>query len=141
MVSPEIWGPPYWKYLHILTLCYEKESSSEQKKQLFVDFSKNIPCEDCKRHFVHLLENEIDFEKHTAFHISVHLHNRVNERLNKGVLYTEDEARQELLHPPSKHGTSTGTVFGMLLLLLVFLFCVFVYWKSKPVDKIDNFSN
>lgn len=89
-MDPEIWGPPAWKFIHLLSLNYPNKPSFEDKynyKQFILSLQKVLPCEACARHFKQNIENS-DFEKilksrETLFEWFVDVHNSINKQNKK----------------------------------------------------------
>lgn len=81
-------GNSSWRLLHTILARYPETPSEEQKmvlKQFITLFAQIYPCGDCARHFQKLLQKfppQIGSRK-TAALWGCHIHNKVNERLNK----------------------------------------------------------
>jgi uncharacterized CHY-type Zn-finger protein len=53
-MTPDIWGPIFWKTLHIASLGYIDKPTPRQKKniQLFYESMVDVlPCEICRKHY------------------------------------------------------------------------------------------
>jgi hypothetical protein len=89
-MDPEIWGPPAWKFIHLLSLNYPNKPSFEDKynyKEFILSLQKVLPCETCARHFKKNIENS-DFEKilksrESLFEWFVDVHNSINKQNKK----------------------------------------------------------
>lgn len=89
-LSPDVWGPPFWFFLHTITMTYPNHPNSVTKKKYY-EFIQNLPL------FLPIEKMGNDFEKMldeypvTAYLDSresfikwMHfIHNKINERLEK----------------------------------------------------------
>ncbi len=90
-LSPDVWGPSFWKTIHYVSLGYPDNPSSQDKKNysIFYNTLDNIiPCFQCainyKDHLKELpLSQEFLKNPQTLFLWTVKLHNIVNKHLNK----------------------------------------------------------
>ncbi len=96
-LDPDLWGPPFWAFLHNISFTYPNHPNAITKKKYY-DFVHSIPLfipvEQMSSNFAKLLEkypvtpyldNKESFVRWTWF-----LHNKVNEQLEKpGVSLSE----------------------------------------------------
>jgi hypothetical protein len=88
-MTPEKWGPPMWKFLHVVTFTYPKNPSLITKKKYFSfikDFKNVIPCQTCREGYVKAIKDfniEILKNPETFSRWMVKVHNRVNKKLGK----------------------------------------------------------
>ncbi|EEQ38315.1 putative FAD-linked sulfhydryl oxidase [Clavispora lusitaniae] len=81
-------GNSAWHLLHTVLARYPDEPTEKEKstlKQFILLFSQVYPCGDCARHFQKLLKKyppQVGSRKIAAVW-GCHIHNKVNERLNK----------------------------------------------------------
>lgn len=88
------WGPPIWRYLHLMTFLYPQtkpptEAERARYSALFQAVAATLPCENCRKHF----QEHVDSAAFRAALTSsedlalakwlVEVHNSVNKRLNK----------------------------------------------------------
>lgn len=90
IITPKIWGPYLWNFLHYLSYNLFDNLDFNQKKQIFLFFISLeyiIPCKICKTHYkIYLRENMINEEKINKSYLIkwvCDLHNNINKRLNK----------------------------------------------------------
>ena len=96
-LNPEIWGPPYWFFLHTIVLCYPNHPNAVTKKKYY-DFISNlplfIPIDNIASQFSKLLDkypvtpyldSKESFIKWMHF-----IHNKINEYLEKPKLSLND---------------------------------------------------
>lgn len=76
-------GPRLWRSLH--AFAFNWNGNEEEARRFLLDFSNNIPCGDCRKHWLEFLEQyPIDLSSTEAFfNWTVKLHNVVNARLEK----------------------------------------------------------
>lgn len=93
----DIWGPPFWHFLHMIAMKYPENPNNTMKKKYY-DFINNIPIfipnEKMSNNFANLiteypvspyLDNNISLSKWMHF-----IHNKINELLNKPLLSYEE---------------------------------------------------
>ena len=103
-ITPDIWGPVGWKFIHFVALAYPQKPTEIQKTQYktFFDSIKNIlPCIICsnnyKKHLEELpLSDEVLKDKESLVHWTIDMHNLVNEENGKKKL-TYEEAIELML--------------------------------------------
>jgi len=104
-ITPEIWGPHGWKFMHYVALAYPAKPTPEQKNEykIFFESIQNIlPCGMCsynyKKHLKELpmddkvLESNINLLKWT-----IDMHNKVNVQNGKRE-YTSEEVVNLLIN-------------------------------------------
>ena len=91
MGATDAWGPPMWKTIHFVALGYENKFPTPSDviayETFFHTLADVIPCHVCAGHYREELE-DLPLKPYlesgpTLFEWTVHLHNRVNERLGK----------------------------------------------------------
>ncbi len=90
ILSPEVWGPHYWFFLHTVALTYPHRPNDITKKK-FYEFIQNLPLfmpiEESASEFIKLLDKypvQPYLDSRDAFVRWVHfIHNKVNEHLEK----------------------------------------------------------
>ena len=58
-MGPAIWGPLFWKTMHIVSLGYSPSPTSEEKEGVaafYESLATAIPCPICKEHYAHFLK-------------------------------------------------------------------------------------
>lgn len=97
--NPEIWGPPTWYVIHILSYTYN-EDYKDQYKRFFDVFKKIIPCPHCKKDYNEYIETTpIDLSgKEKFIKWTSDLHNYVNNKKNKQQ-YNQDYIDHFYLNP------------------------------------------
>jgi Erv1 / Alr family len=100
--DPKIWGPHFWKILHIGSLHYPNNPSQEvqdRMKWFIRGIPVMLPCDECFDHAnAHIIRQEpnlsvIASSKNNLFQFFVDFHNYVNKRHGKKQ-YTYDEAKR-----------------------------------------------
>lgn len=90
-ISPEIFGPPMWRTIHIL--CYAApEVLTPKKREKYMTFflllAEFLPCDECREHFLTLITKQVPLEAAmqsgtSLFRWSYEAHKNVNTRLGK----------------------------------------------------------
>jgi hypothetical protein len=85
-MSPSIWGPPIWNFLHTLASKIKEDKYTELSGQLFFYIQKictNLPCPECSQHARQFL-GKVIFKRVSTKSDLINLlflfHNAVNKR-------------------------------------------------------------
>ena len=126
-----IWGPPFWKTLHIICHHYPLQPNSIMKKKMY-DFFHNLPVflpdHSIGDKFGEILDQypiKPYLDSRNTLCKWIHfIHNQINIRLNKPQL-SYKEYIKEYTYTPSKPTTSnyfkyTGILFITILLVIIF---------------------
>lgn len=90
-ISPLIWGPGAWSFLHSVACTYPVAPTELQKRQYYtfmLALGNVLPCPSCREHYKKMLVEQ-NFcighlrDRETFFQFIFHLHNIVNTRLHK----------------------------------------------------------
>lgn len=138
--SPQLFGPPSWKFLHYIAYGYPETASSglQQKTLQFFDaLPYLLPCERCGEHLHENFKNNSPVEsvktRDGMINYINHLHNVVNQQLGKPVM-SRQESEQELFGSSSSNGKKFVTA-NYIVMLLVFIIGIFI----GSVLKYQNF--
>lgn len=89
---PSVWGPHFWKTLHISAVHYPENPSSivrERMKGRILAIPYELPCINCLSHAIAFIEerrnklDEIVSNRHSLGRFYVDFHNKVNKRYGK----------------------------------------------------------
>jgi len=91
MVTPNIWGPHGWKFIHYVTLSYPVFPNQENKdnyKKFFIALQHVLPCHKCRKHYKENLEqfplNDLVLSNNeNLVKWGIDLHNYINNLHNK----------------------------------------------------------
>lgn len=94
IITPEVWGPHGWKFIHYVTLGYPENPTQAQKekyKAFLVLFKDVLPCSLCANHYGENLQklpltDEIMSSKENLIKWAIDIHNIVNESKNKPII-------------------------------------------------------
>ena len=97
-ISPPLWGPGAWKFIHYIALAYPENPSTKEKenyKNFFMNLQNVLPCQNCSEHYgKNLQKYSLDQalnNSQSLFRWTVDIHNEVNKDLNKKI-YSYEEA-------------------------------------------------
>jgi len=137
--SPDVWGPPYWFFLHTVAESYPLYPTSSTKRKYY-DLIQNmplfIPVEEIGNKFSDLLDKypvTPYLDKKDSFVRWIHfIHNKINHSLGKEEISLQmalDKYREQY-KPRSYHVTKglslrKHLVYGALVLSLLFLILVY----------------
>ena len=87
-VGPSVWGPIFWKTMHIVSLGYSESPSNEEQQaaiQFYESLIHMIPCPICKEHYLQnitkLPVRNAVANRDTLVSWVFTMHNMVNEQL------------------------------------------------------------
>ncbi len=94
IITPEVWGPHGWKFIHYVTLAYPENPTQAQKekyKAFLVLLKDVLPCSLCANHYAENLQklplsDEVLSSKENLIKWGIDIHNIVNESKNKPVV-------------------------------------------------------
>jgi len=139
-LDPEVWGPPFWFFLHTITMTYPHHPNAVTKKKYY-EFVQNLPlflpneamCNDFSKLLdrypvAPYLDNRESFIKWMHF-----IHNKVNEKLEKPKIsldafyasyYEAYENRQQkdLKYQAILEKGLYAVILGTLFFLIVYLY-------------------
>lgn len=95
-MGPAIWGPLFWKTMHIVSLGYSLTPTSEEQEGVaafYESLTTAIPCPICKHHYAHFLKempvrNAVQ-NRDTLIEWVFEIHNKVNTELGKATFTWE----------------------------------------------------
>jgi hypothetical protein len=101
LITPEVWGPHGWKFIHYVTLGYPENPTLAQKekyKAFLVLLKDVLPCSLCANHYGENLQklpltDEIMGSKENLIKWAIDIHNIVNESKNKPIIKYIDARR------------------------------------------------
>ncbi len=94
LITPEVWGPHGWKFIHYVTLGYPENPTPAQKekyKAFLVLLKDVLPCSLCANHYGENLQKEplteeVMGSRENLIKWGINIHNIVNESKNKPVV-------------------------------------------------------
>jgi hypothetical protein len=92
-IPPPIWGPIFWKTIHMIASTYPRRPTEKDKDDYYAYFKSigNIlPCAKCRtNYYKHISQMGFGrsnmFSQETLFRFSFDLHNMVNRGLGKPI--------------------------------------------------------
>jgi hypothetical protein len=98
LITPEVWGPHGWKFIHYVTLSYPENPTSTQKEKYkaFLILLKDVlPCSLCANHYEENLHNqpltdEVLSSREKLIKWGIDIHNIVNEMKDKPIIKYDD---------------------------------------------------
>lgn len=93
-ISPKIWGPPAWKFLHLVAQSYPSNPNHNDKinmKLFITSLVQILPCESCRHNFKqHLsyypLNDRVLESKENFTSWLFNMHNQVNAATGKPLM-------------------------------------------------------
>jgi len=157
IITPEIWGPYGWKFIHMTALAYPIKPSEEDKLyyfNFFMSLSNILPCHLCRDHYKqnllkYPLNDDILLSRETLVKWTVDMHNEVNIANNKKVIdYTtaikliinnyESEEKKPIRIPPIDtekpkivyEKENDSSILYILILIFISLIIIAVLYKK-----------
>ena len=161
-ITPDIWGPHGWKFMHYVALAYPAKPTSEQKNEykIFFESIQNIlPCGMCsynyKKHLKELpMDDKVLESNITLLKWTIDMHNKVNVQNGKRE-YTSDEVVNLLINnfgekkenfentkepeqskkddKPKEKNNSIFFNFAFWIFIFVVLVAIAVIYKKTPI--------
>ena len=110
-ISPNLWGPHLWKFMHLFTLSYPNEPTEDEKDiayNFFTSIQTILPCEKCrynfKNHLETLTEEVLDSNENLVKWL-FDIHNEVNKATGKPIFSFDD-----FINIYINNNTSTSTL-------------------------------
>lgn len=110
-ISPEDWGPQYWRVMHSVAFWYPSEPTNDQKQSAHAFYSalrQLLPCAACRAHYEQILiVRPLDRAVQNRMALVrwvIDVHNDVNESTGKSRLDFDEavlRVRLESESPPS----------------------------------------
>lgn len=93
IITPDIWGPYAWKFIHMVALAYPSKPTEEDKLNyytFFISISNILPCHLCSDHYKnnllkHQLTDNVLSSRENLVKWTIDMHNEVNISNNKNV--------------------------------------------------------
>jgi hypothetical protein len=98
LITPEVWGPHGWKFIHYVTIGYPENPTPAQKekyKAFLVLLKDVLPCSLCANHYGENLKKEpltdqVMNSRENLIKWGINIHNVVNEMKGKPIIkYTD----------------------------------------------------
>jgi len=101
LITPEVWGPHGWKFIHYVTLAYPENPTPAQKekyKAFLVLLKDVLPCSLCANHYGENLQkepltDEVMSSRENLIKWGINIHNVVNEMKGKPIIKYIDAKR------------------------------------------------
>ena len=93
IITPDIWGPHGWKFIHYITMAYPQNPTPTQKEKykVFLLLLKDVlPCSLCAKHYeenlnILPLTDHVLSSRNNLVRWGIDIHNKVNESNNKPI--------------------------------------------------------
>jgi hypothetical protein len=139
-ISPTVWGPPGWKFMHYITFTYPINPNIEDKenyKNFFEIVGKVLPCNSCRINFnKHLkkypLTDYVLSTKKNLIEWFVNIHNEVNIMNGKPIMTPNQVMNLYLRNNNSIFNfTLSKKVKNVLLIIFIIAILIFIlkYYK------------
>jgi hypothetical protein len=135
-ISPRIWGPHGWKFLHYVTFSYPENPTNEDKenyKFFFNSVGSILPCFTCRENYKnHLKKFPLDDNTlKTQFNLVswlINIHNEVNKIHGEKIL-----SYNEVLNIYFPKKVDYSRYYPLILFVIIVLIWI-IYKKSTKSD-------
>ena len=135
-ISPDVWGPPAWSFLHYLTFSYPDNPTSMDKQNMKAFFSALgpiLPCEKCRMNFakhtsIYPLNDEALSSRFDLINWLINIHNEVN-KMNGKRIFTYDEAMDAYLYKKDNNCLIVNTRMAVIVVSIVIIIIMVVFLK------------
>ena len=153
-ITPDIWGPHGWKFMHYVALAYPTKPTLEQKneyKTFFESIQNILPCGLCSHNYKkHLKELPIDdsvLESNiTLLKWTIDMHNKVNVLNGKREYNSEEvvnllinnfgDKKEEQSKKEEKPKDKNNSIFFNVvfwIFVFVVLVTIAIIYKKTPI--------
>lgn len=116
--SSNIFGPPLWLFLHIISFNYPIQPSESDKhnyRNFILNLKNVLPCKTCRenltKNFKHLPLTMKDMKSRETFSKYIYnLHNVINKMLHKNVDISYDDVKKQYEHYRAKCDVKKKTI-------------------------------
>lgn len=150
-MDPTIWGPPLWKFLHLVSIHYPHNPNKQDKtqhKQFLTSLNHILPCPVCADHYKNFMTNkkiEIALKgKKNYMKLIWNLHNDVNVRngtkileygefiqLYKNMDDTKSTIDNKSVINNAKKNISFVTILLIIVILLLVMYIIYIQYRLK----------
>lgn len=135
---PEIWGKYCWNFIHLITLEYPENPTTEDKVKYYeylFALQKILPCEKCRNNLKHHLRkypltDQVLSCRTNFIKWGIDIHNVVNYYTGKPML-SYNEAMNEinkLVGIEQKNNKHTNIIFYFIIIITIMILCFLVYY-------------
>ncbi len=140
-ISPTIWGPHGWKFLHYVTFSYPENPTNEDKenyKFFFNSVGTILPCFTCRENYKnHLKKFPLDNNTlKTQFNLVswlINVHNEVN-KIHGEKIFSYNEVLN--IYFPKK--VDYSRYYPLILFVIIVLIWI-IYKKNSKTSDYDSF--
>lgn len=132
-ISPSLWGPGAWTFIHYLALAYPENPSTEEKenyKNFFINLQNVLPCDKCAENYKQNLQKyPLDTaltNNQSLFKWTVNIHNEVNSESDK-----KDYSYEEAFKLYAETRTAYNDLIFKIGCVLLILFVSWFIYKKK----------
>jgi hypothetical protein len=151
-ITPDVWGGPFWRTIHVVAMGYPSNPSTEAKKQyeqFFASLETVIPCAICAQGYAAIVkENPVQQamgNPEDLFNWTVLVHNKVSEKLRKPpmtpefvrtvYMFGEECDHRELKIDPVvfENNWRIVSIYGASFVVLAAIaFALYLMFRSQP---------
>lgn len=125
-ISPDDWGPQYWRVMHSVAFWYPTEPTNDQKQSAHSFYSalrQLLPCAACRTHYEHILTlRPLDRAVQNRMALVqwvIDVHNDVNESTGKPRIdFDEAVLRVRLASESTNHSNRNRNLACIAALLI-----------------------
>jgi hypothetical protein len=144
LITPDIWGPYGWKFIHFIALGYPTIPTSDIKNKyynFFMSLPDVLPCSICGNHFKenlinHPLDDVVLSSRDNLINWTIDMHNEVNKSNNKKI-YNYDEAKNLILNNYKENNqefkvstkNNKQNKYNYFFIILLILLVIYVYYN------------
>ena len=138
-LNPEIWGPPFWFFLHTISFHYPLHPNDVIKKKYY-DFIMNlpifIPVENMSNNFTNLLNlypvSPYLDDRNSLISWTHFIHNKINEQLEKPTMSLEDFyiIYYNKFKPVSEKRKKWRFIIKQLFFIVTIILLIIFIWRS-----------
>ena len=136
-METRVWGPPAWRFLHLITFQYPEKPTDPDKKNYYIFFNSLkdvLPCPNCRKHYSN------NFKKHPIQLESrkeliewlIDIHNEVNLMIGKKE-YSYDEVYElygDIYDSNDSNDSNGSNDITMIFFIILAILIGYYYYKN-----------
>ena len=143
-ISPNVWGPPGWNFLHYISFTYPNNPTKEDKEK-YLNFFKYVgdvlPCEKCRYNYKKHQEKKplndtVLSSKQNLVKWLIDIHNEVNIINGKKQLSYEEVVRHYFGSKKKFYRINKKYLIILLIFIIIIILCLVLKTYSKQFSDL-----
>ena len=145
-ISPTIWGPSGWNFLHYISFTYPNNPTRADRDSylnFFNSVGNVLPCEKCRYNYKnhqkkYPLNDTVLSSKQNLVNWLIDVHNEVNIMNGKKTLNYEEVMNIYFGHKKKPYKINKKYLILLLIFVIIIILCLVLKTYSKQIKQISN---